>query len=97
VTYTFSDVSLIVSGGGGGVDKAAEDVAREFTGRAALVFQADWNAYGRAAGPKRNALIAQKADALLLVWNERSPGSADVKTRFDKVYKPVLQIIVDEV
>lgn len=38
-------------------------------------FPADWDCYGKAAGHIRNEAMAKYADALVLVWNGRSPGS----------------------
>lgn len=34
--------------------------------------------YNAAAGPERNERMAQYADALILIWNGRSPGSQDM-------------------
>ena len=41
-------------------------------------FAADWDTHGRAAGPIRNAQMADYADALILVWDCKSKGSADM-------------------
>lgn len=38
-------------------------------------FPADWNQYGKRAGMIRNTLMASHADALVLVWDGKSPGS----------------------
>jgi len=41
------------------------------------VYKADWR-NGRQAGPIRNSLMARNADALLAVWDGKSPGTADM-------------------
>lgn len=94
VRMRFGEVSMIISGGGGNVDKAAEDVAAALTGRYALVFKADWDKHGKKAGPLRNTKIAETADALLLVWDEQSPGSTDVRSKFKKLRKEVMEVVL---
>lgn len=41
-------------------------------------FFADWRGRWRAAGPERNARMASAADALVLVWDGGSRGSASM-------------------
>ncbi len=38
-------------------------------------FHADWSAHGKAAGPIRNAAMAEWGDALVLIWDGKSKGS----------------------
>lgn len=38
-------------------------------------FPADWDKYGKPAGPIRNEAMAKCADALILVWDGQSRGS----------------------
>lgn len=38
-------------------------------------YPANWSKHGRAAGPIRNAQMAKKADALVLIWDGKSRGS----------------------
>lgn len=42
-------------------------------------FPAAWDVYGKAAGPLRNSRMAHWADALILIWDGRSPGSRNMK------------------
>lgn len=42
------------------------------------IFSADWLLHGRSAGPIRNSAMADYADALILVWDGKSRGSADM-------------------
>jgi predicted Rossmann fold nucleotide-binding protein DprA/Smf involved in DNA uptake len=66
--------SVIVSGGARGVDRAAEAVARA-KGMATLIFPADWNRHGKAAGYMRNRLIVANADRLVAFQHNNSRGT----------------------
>lgn len=57
-------ITEVVSGNYRGADHAGEKWARE-RGIPVKLFRADWNAHGRAAGPKRNQAMADYADALI--------------------------------
>lgn len=58
-----TDELEIVSGGCSGADRMGEEYAEEW-GIKCTVFQADWNKYGKAAGPIRNEQMAKyTADA----------------------------------
>lgn len=67
----------IVSGGARGTDALGERYARE-RGYGLKVFPADWNKWGRAAGPIRNGQMADYADALIAFWDGRSAGTRDM-------------------
>lgn len=47
-------------------------------------FNADWGAHGKAAGPIRNRQMAEYADALILVWDGESRGSANMLSEATK-------------
>lgn len=53
-------------------------------GIAAVRWPANWSKYGKAAGPMRNADMARNADALLLIWDGRSRGSANMAHEAEK-------------
>lgn len=38
-------------------------------------FPAQWDRYGRSAGPRRNRVMAEYADALLAIWDGKSRGT----------------------
>lgn len=42
------------------------------------VFPAHWRRWGAAAGPIRNRLMAERADALIAVWDGESRGTASM-------------------
>ena len=60
------------------------------------LFDADWETHGKAAGPIRNAQMAKYADALLLIWDWKSKGSANMKQEMFKLNKPVYEVIIGE-
>lgn len=86
----------IVSGGARGVDAAGEYFALYYNtdGLPITKFYADWETYGKAAGHIRNKQMAEYADALLLIWDGESKGSANMKTNMQKLNKPVYEIII---
>ena len=57
-----------------GADKLGEKYAIE-KGFKLTKFPADWNKFGRAAGPKRNEQMANYADALIAFWDGKSKGT----------------------
>ncbi len=67
-------VSRIVSGMAQGVDTLAVRYAEE-NGIPCDRFPADWQRWGKSAGYRRNEVMAQHADALVAVWDGKSPGT----------------------
>lgn len=68
------EVTEIVSGNARGVDSLGEQFAKE-NNIPLKLFPADWNKYGRAAGMRRNAEMAEYADGLLAIWDGISTGT----------------------
>ena len=64
----------IISGTARGADALGERYAAE-RGLAVKQFSADWDRYGRSAGYKRNAQMAEYADAAVIFWDGISRGS----------------------
>lgn len=64
----------IVSGTARGADQLGERYAVE-RGFAVKKFPADWDRYGKSAGYKRNAQMAEYADAAVIFWDGISRGS----------------------
>ena len=52
-------------------------------------FPADWNKYGRAAGPIRNKQMADYADAAIVFIWDNSRGSKNMIETMQKLGKPV--------
>lgn len=64
----------VVSGTASGADKLGERYALERRYDITR-FPADWEKYGKAAGYKRNAEMANYADGLIAFWDEKSKGT----------------------
>lgn len=65
---------VIVSGKARGADSLGERYAAE-RGYEVSAHPADWDAYGKSAGYRRNAEMAQEADALIAFWDGKSRGT----------------------
>lgn len=101
-----SMITEVVSGGATGVDASGEgwlDFNKEKysnpthpwpTKKRFPVTKEDWETKGRAAGPIRNAQMADYADALLLIWDGESKGSASMKREMEKRGKKVYEVVV---
>lgn len=98
------DVTEIVSGTAQGIDQAGEDFFNKTqifyfdypTAQPCKLtkFPADWDKYGKGAGHIRNAEMAKYGDALLLIWDGSSRGSANMKQQMEKLGKPVYEVII---
>ncbi len=71
-------ITAILCGMSRGVDLAGKRWA-EHVGVPVEEYPANWKKHGKAAGPKRNIMMAERADALLLMWDGKSRGSAHMK------------------
>jgi len=60
-----------------GADKLGEQYAKE-RGYKIIRFPANWNKYGKAAGPNRNQQMANYADALIAFWDGKSRGTLNM-------------------
>lgn len=87
------EVDELVSGGASGVDTIIIDFAKT-NNIPYKVFPAEWDYYGKSAGPRRNAEMAKYADALVLVWDGQSRGSWNMRDQMEKLNKPVFEILV---
>lgn len=68
---------VIVSGHARGTDLLGERYASEHSLRCEL-FPADWEKYGRSAGPIRNREMASHADALIAFYDGKSKGTGNM-------------------
>lgn len=84
----------IVSGGCPTGPDAAAKLIPKYIGVTYKEFPADWEAYGKAAGPKRNQQMAEYGDALLLIWDGESRGSFNMLRNMIKLGKPVYEVIL---
>lgn len=87
------DIEEVVSGNAPGIDYSGEEFSIDCLNKEAKGFPADWSR-GSIAGNDRNIQMAEYADALLLIWDGKSDGSADIKTEMMKRRKPIYELIL---
>lgn len=68
---------IIISGHAPGADCLGERFAKE-SNLQLIIKPAEWEKYGRSAGPKRNEEMASIADALIAFWDGKSKGTANM-------------------
>lgn len=68
---------LIVNGGASGADELSTVYAR-FKGIPYRVYTAEWDKYGKSAGPRRNALMLEKESIDLVLAFPGGRGTADM-------------------
>ncbi len=69
-----TDPVTVVCGKARGADTLGERYAKE-RGFQVDYYPADWDRYGKRAGPLRNEQMAQNADALVAFWDGQSRGT----------------------
>ena len=78
------DIDLVIAGGCGGADTLAVRAARQ-CGIRYIEYPADWQRFGKSAGPIRNAqMIKMEKPDLVLIFHEdlpRSKGTSDMLCR----------------
>ena len=67
----------IVSGTARGADRLGEQYARQ-KGYALEEYPANWHYFGKAAAVKRNAQMAEIADAAIVFWDGQSAGAKNM-------------------
>lgn len=80
--------TIVVSGGAEGVDQVAAACARQ---RGLIVEElfADWDRFGKSAGPIRNAALVDRADRVIAFWDGRSRGTLDTIRKAGAAGKPI--------
>jgi hypothetical protein len=80
-------ITEIISGGADGIDSLAERYAKE-NNIPLKVYPADWQKHGKKAGPIRNGIMANNADALIAIWDGKSRGTKNmIETALKKKLK----------
>ncbi len=80
---------VIVSGGCYGADAIGERYAKE-NGFKVEKYPADWEKYGKSAGPIRNEQMAKICDYVICFWDSKSRGTKsmiDYAVKYDKPLK----------
>lgn len=87
------EIEEVVSGRARGIDSLGEHYA-DCHNLDCIMYPADWDKYGKSAGPMRNKEMAEYADALLLIWDGESRGSKNMKSQMEKLNKPIYEMIL---
>lgn len=90
-------ISQVVCGKAKGIDSSGEEFANVYLSDKPdylKEFPAEWEKYQGRAGPIRNSKMAVYADALLLIWDGKSTGSAHMKSAMIALKKPIYEIII---
>ncbi len=72
--YVPSEVDLIISGGADGVDSLAEEYADRYR-ISKLILRPKYDKYGKSAPLKRNEVMVDIADVVLIIWDGKSKGT----------------------
>ncbi len=76
-------INVIISGGARGADSLGERYARE-NGIEFVLFAADWNKHGKAAGPIRNKQLIEEGKPELVVAFNPGKGTKDTISRAEQ-------------
>lgn len=90
------EITEVVSGGARGADRAGEEWAKENNVKLTIM-KADWNQFGRSAGPIRNKAMADyigPKGQLVLIWDGESRGSSNMKMNAEKAGIPVIEHVI---
>jgi len=82
------EISNIISGGATGADSLAEKYATD-NDIPITIHKADWDKFGKSAGPKRNTLIVNGCDSLIAFPSKSSRGTWDSVRKAKKANKKV--------
>lgn len=92
--YISSNVDTVISGGAHGIDSLAEIYADSHR-ISKYIIRPDYARYGRAAPIRRNDLMIDMADEVLVIWDGKSKGTQYVLDRARKKNKPIILVRVD--
>ena len=82
-------VTQVISGGAAGVDTLADHWAKQH-GKPLTVIRPDYRRYkGRLAPIMRNREIVRRADAVFILWDGQSKGTASTKREAQRQGKPI--------
>lgn len=88
------EITTVISGTANGVDKLGEEYAKKYN-LPVLNFPANWDKYGKSAGYIRNEEMANKAEALIAVWDGKSKGTGNMISIARKKYLKLFVYTID--
>jgi uncharacterized phage-like protein YoqJ len=87
-------IKCVVSGTARGPDKMGERWAAAHN-VAVLRMPADWKKHKKAAGPIRNAEMAEACDVAVILWDGESSGTKNMIQNMKKLNKPYYVFLPD--
>jgi hypothetical protein len=84
-------ITQVLTGGARGADQLGYRWAWKHAIRHQL-FRAEWERFGKSAGVRRNAQMAQDGDVLIAFWDGQSPGTRHMISYMQQLGKPVVVI-----
>lgn len=84
---------IFVSGGCQGADMLGERYARE-NGFEIERYPAEWDKYGKSAGPIRNRKMAEVSDYVLCFWDGKSRGTKSMIEFAKSINKPTKIVMI---
>jgi len=84
-------ITQIITGGARGADRLGYRWAWKHQVPHKL-FRAEWARWGKSAGVRRNAQMAQAGDVLVAFWDGTSPGTRDMIQQMEALSKPVVVV-----
>lgn len=85
------NVTEIISGGATGADHLAQIYALSYE-IPLTVYKAEWEKYGKFAGPQRNSLIVKDADVIIAFLSQESKGTVNTINLAKKANKKVFVV-----
>ena len=85
-----NDEITVLSGGCRGSDKIGERFAKEKNYNL-IIYRAEWDKYGKAAGIIRNKKMADRSDCIICFWDGKSKGT---KSLIDYALKKSVTVFV---
>ena len=90
-----ADTDLIISGGAKGIDTLAEMYADDKK-ISKLILYPRYDLYGRAAPIKRNDIMVEFCDRVLIIWDGKSKGTKHTADYASRLGKPLEIILKDD-
>jgi len=93
IQFLDKPITDVVCGEAIGPDTWGKHIAL-FSNLNVISMPADWNKYGKAAGPIRNREMAKVADFAIILWDGESRGAKNMIEEMVKLNKPyILQLV----
>ena len=86
--YISADIDTIITGGADGIDSIGEQYADSHR-LSKYIIRPHYELYGRSAPLRRNELMVDMADSVLIIWDGKSKGTQHTLRYVKKISKPL--------